>query len=65
MTKKRNLGDWTECSPNICWLRQNWTKYWEQGKEIKYNWPGLENFDVYICVLFRLLVAKFNFWKRN
>ena len=28
------------------------TKYLEQFKEIQENWTGLENFDIYFCVLF-------------
>ena len=37
-------------------------KYLQQSKEIKLNWTGLANFDIYLAC-FWLLLPKVNFWK--
>ena len=35
---------------NAGWV-QLWTKHLEQSKEIRSHWAGLENFDIFFCVL--------------
>ena len=38
--------DWEKSWEKICLIRQSWTKYSKQSKEIERNWKELENFDI-------------------
>ena len=33
-------GNWAKLRPKLCLLRQSWTKYLEQNREIELNWTG-------------------------
>ena len=32
---KKFEGEWAELRPKLCFLRQSWTKYFEQNREIQ------------------------------
>ena len=55
-TKLKFEGDWAELRPKLCKLRQIWTKYLEQNREIQWNGTGQEKFDFYYACFFNAIV---------
>lgn len=43
-------GEWDELSAKICLWGQFW--HFEQSKEIKLDYTGLENFDICVYLIF-------------